>query len=343
MVGRLVGLQARVSTRVGITLGALALAVAGVTDYVTGPYLWWDFVYVIPIAALAWISTWRAAGFTSLLAGFVTMGVNLHWMVESRPVVAPYWNGLDTAVTCFTVATIVSKLRGLLQENAFVNRLVSHDLMNILTVMRMNTDLLARHAGSGETTNKVAENLATATMRMRRIVGDLAIASGTNGTALQIQAAPADALKLVADSAGFVAAAAQAKGIEFQLRVPERPVEIFADAERLGEVFDNLLGNAIKFTRRGGSIEVSLDERPDEVEVHVRDNGPGIDASERGAVFRPFWMGQTRSGGSGLGLYVAKVIVEKHGGTIWVADAAVGADFGVRLPRFPNGVGHLGH
>ena len=111
--------------------------------------------------------------------------------------------------------------------------------------------------------------------------------------------------------------------------------EVAVDADRIRQVMSNLLGNAIKFTPAGGTIRVSARQQGDTVIVSIVDTGPGIPPEHLSKVFDRFWKGQgTTRTGSGLGLSIAKGIVEAHGGTIWAeSELGKGSSFAFTLPR----------
>jgi two-component system sensor histidine kinase GlrK len=132
---------------------------------------------------------------------------------------------------------------------------------------------------------------------------------------------------------------AQAKRQTVALDVP--PARIDADGDKLRTVFDNLVGNALKFTPEGGKISLVLTENPETVSVDVIDTGPGVPPDERRSIFDTFFRGRAKSGGrvegSGLGLAIAREFVQAHGGTIGVASDGHGSRFSVVLPRHAGG------
>jgi signal transduction histidine kinase len=131
---------------------------------------------------------------------------------------------------------------------------------------------------------------------------------------------------------------AEGRGISLSSEVPTSPVMLRFDRERIVQLLSNLVGNALKFTKRGGEIVVALAETPDGGRLEVRDSGPGIPEAELPLVFDRFFrgtnVGDARASGSGLGLAIARSIVEMHGGRIEAASAiGQGSVFTVDLPR----------
>jgi signal transduction histidine kinase len=131
---------------------------------------------------------------------------------------------------------------------------------------------------------------------------------------------------------------ALARGISLDSAVPARPVELRFDRERIVQLMTNLVGNALKFTPPEGGVSVRLDDLDDQVEILVRDTGPGIPEGELPHIFERFYRGtntgEARASGSGLGLAIARSIVEMHAGTIDVSSRlGEGTEFRIVLPR----------
>ncbi len=125
--------------------------------------------------------------------------------------------------------------------------------------------------------------------------------------------------------------------------VPSEPVILRFDRERVVQLVNNLVGNALKFTEPGGEVAIGVADAPEAAEITVRDSGPGIPESELPRIFERFYrgtnVGEARASGSGLGLAIARSIVEMHGGDIGVASAVgKGTVFTVTLPRIPEPV-----
>jgi signal transduction histidine kinase len=113
-------------------------------------------------------------------------------------------------------------------------------------------------------------------------------------------------------------------GLEIRVEVPQRIGDLWGNRERLHEVFENLIGNAIKFTGAGGRITVGARSDDQDVLFWVADNGPGISPESLPYIFDQFWQTRPSTGrlGAGLGLAITRGIVEAHGGRIWVESTA---------------------
>jgi signal transduction histidine kinase len=125
---------------------------------------------------------------------------------------------------------------------------------------------------------------------------------------------------------------ADAKHISLVLDLSDPPT-IDADPHRLSQVLSNLLGNAIKFTPKGGTVTLCARQRDGALSVTITDTGPGIAPEDLAHIFDRYWRPQRSEGeGTGLGLYIARGIVEAHGGRVWAESSPQGATLVFRLP-----------
>jgi len=125
------------------------------------------------------------------------------------------------------------------------------------------------------------------------------------------------------------------RGVALRLDRPTELLRVTGDEERLVQVLANLLGNALRFTERGGQVTLGARRNGNEIEIHVRDNGAGIPASELGRIFERYWTVRRNApkGGTGLGLAIARGIVEAHGGRLWAESTpGVGSTFRFTVP-----------
>jgi len=143
----------------------------------------------------------------------------------------------------------------------------------------------------------------------------------------------ADALgELCAHALDAVALLASGQGVTLESDVATRRA-VCCDQPRLEQVLTNLLGNAIKFTPRGGVVSVYVDEVPEGLRFSVRDTGRGIPNEELDAIFTKFWSGGAANNGTGLGLWIACAILEAHGSRLTVeSQVGKGTTFAFTLP-----------
>ncbi len=144
--------------------------------------------------------------------------------------------------------------------------------------------------------------------------------------------------EVIESSIGDVAGIAQEKGIVLRNETPDKLPQILGIARRLRQVLTNLLGNAVKFTPSGGMATIGFSETTDKVQLEVADTGIGISAEELPKIFGDFYRGiRIEAEGAGLGLAIAKKIVEAHGGSIWAEspdpETGKGTRFSLALPK----------
>jgi signal transduction histidine kinase len=139
---------------------------------------------------------------------------------------------------------------------------------------------------------------------------------------------------IVSDAVETQKALATSSSLDLKVELSPGLPDIWADRDRLLQVFENLIGNALKFTEAGGRIMVGASPRNGEVLFWVADTGPGIAYEDLPHLFDRFWQArETRTAGAGLGLPIAKGIVEAHGGHIWVESTkGQGTTFFFTLP-----------
>lgn len=216
--------------------------------------------------------------------------------------------------------------------------MVSHDLNYLLTGLVLTANTLARQVSDtpdGLEVARAASRIHLYAARMSRLVGDLTDVTSLAAGKLAVTTAPNDAKTLVAEAMATFRAVAAEKRISLAVEVPDVPLPVVCDHGRTMQVLTNLVGNAVKFTPAGGNVSASAARIGDEVSFAVMDSGRGIPEDLLQAIFERFWQaaGEEQRRGLGLGLYIAKSIVEAQGGRIWAESRmGEGSTFHFTLP-----------
>lgn len=215
---------------------------------------------------------------------------------------------------------------------------VSHDLRNPLSAIAMCSRALldGATAESDPTRRELAAAISESAGWMSRLIQDLLDISTIEAGRLSVQCAAEDVRVILDRVASMFAHAAAERGLELSTTVDDDVPVIRADGERLIQATANLVGNAAKFTARGGAIRLRARVQETGVAIDVEDTGAGIAADELPYVFERYWH-KARGGsgrGSGLGLAIARGIVEAHGGRIEVrSTVGVGTVFTIIVPQ----------
>ncbi|XYH97628.1 ATP-binding protein [Sorangium sp. So ce1128] len=202
--------------------------------------------------------------------------------------------------------------------------IVSHDLRNPLntiaiTASLLRSDLLQRKDGEEDDAVQLVDRMDRGIQRMTRLIEDLLDASRIEAGRLVVSPRVERGGALVREALEAAASLAEAKGCRVTQGPLDAGLEVLADRDRVLQVFSNLLGNALKFTPKGGVVSVSLCRVADLARFSVADTGPGIPPEHQPHLFDRYWKASQESRtGAGLGLYIARGIVEAHHGTVAV-------------------------
>jgi PAS domain S-box-containing protein len=213
---------------------------------------------------------------------------------------------------------------------------VAHDLRNPLSTILLQAAALKRHGPEPERRSaKPSEAIHRAATRMNRLIQDLLDVALMESGQLTIERARLSARELIVAAVEMQRLLARSSSLDLRVDLDDDVPDVWGDRDRLLQVFENLISNAIKFTEPGGSITAGATSRDHEVVFWVTDTGGGIASEHLLLVFDRFWQA-TRAGhqGAGLGLPIAKGIVEAHGGRIWVESTeGRGTTFSFTIPR----------
>lgn len=211
---------------------------------------------------------------------------------------------------------------------------VAHDLRNPLNAIGMSGEHLLDMTPADDTERREPLGLMLrAVQTMNRLIEDLLEVRRMETQGIRVERSEVDMAAVIRQAAEMLAPLAKARRIELVATASELP-RLMADAPRLQQVISNLVGNALKFTRAGGRIEIGAEAGAEEVVVSIRDSGAGIAPDQLPHVFQRFWQaGGSDRRGIGLGLAIARGIVEAHSGRIWVeSELDVGSTFSFTLP-----------
>jgi signal transduction histidine kinase len=214
--------------------------------------------------------------------------------------------------------------------------IAAHDLRNPLGTIRGLAKFLTRTDLTEEKKTRFAESVVGIADEMLTLLENLLDVAVIESGELQLDRVLANLGELTRARAERTASSAAKKGIEVAIRVEDVPDTSF-DPARIGQVLDNLLSNAAKFTPPGGTVVVSCVRREDRIVIAVADDGPGIPAEELPAIFDAYGRSTTRPTGgeksTGIGLSTVKPILDAHGGEITVASTVgEGTTFTVSMP-----------
>ena len=227
----------------------------------------------------------------------------------------------------------------LAQARADVLGVVAHDLRNPLNVIGAGSQVLMEVEAPSENHRRMLEIMQRSVGRMNRLIGDLLDATRLRAGRLTLALAWVDVREILAEAEESCRHEAEEHRVQLVTVAPDEHELLHVDQGRVLQVMGNLIGNALKFTGAGGRVTVSARPEGEQMVISVQDTGPGITLEQQAHLFDRFW--QARDGdrrGVGLGLAIAKEIVETHHGRIWIESApGSGSTFSFSLPRACQG------
>jgi NtrC-family two-component system sensor histidine kinase KinB len=214
---------------------------------------------------------------------------------------------------------------------------LSHELKTPLTSLALSAELLARSAANLDSKQReLVDAINEDLRRMRALASELLNLARGETAAITVQSIPLDVAQLIRAVVRTFALQAEQKHVALKEHIDGDKITIRADPVKLSWVISNLIANALRYTPSGGSIQVGSMSTPEGLRLQVSDTGPGVPAELRAHLFERFaqWnINGAEPGSAGLGLAIAKEIVEAHGGRIFVDGAPEhGTCFTVELP-----------
>jgi len=264
-----------------------------------------------------------------------TFEVNVVRITSSPEEVEKGADGVRGAIAVFHDITRLKELEKVRQD--FVAN-VSHELRTPLTTIKGYAETLLEGALQEKVATQFVQIIKRHADRLTKIVEDLLTLSKIESKEFQLKLEDVLVIEIIDDAIDFVKGAAEKKGMSIQKKDIFPALSVHADRGYLEQVLINLFDNAIKYGREGGEIIISAIEDRGEVEVSMRDNGPGIPKDDLPRIFERFYRvdrGRSRElGGTGLGLSIVKHLVQAHGGRVWAeSQLGEGSTFYFTIPR----------
>jgi two-component system, OmpR family, phosphate regulon sensor histidine kinase PhoR len=259
------------------------------------------------------------------------------WQVNGA-VVTGQPGGEEGLLFVFHEITRLKELENIRTE--FVGN-VSHELRTPLSLIKGSAETLLDGAiHDPQQAMRFLQKIDKHSDRLLYLIEDLLVISRLESGQAAMNLAQVDLRDLAQRVLDDLTTRAAVRQVTLENKVPPQTV-VWADADRLQQVFFNLADNAIKYGKNGGCVSVGARDTGEETEVFVADDGPGIPPDSLGRVFERFYRvdraRSRESGGTGLGLAIVKHIVQAHGGEVWVkSEITKGATFYFTLPKKPT-------
>ena len=267
----------------------------------------------------------------AVVAAVVISGLFVRWIVAKVIDLAT----AEHEASAEAVRTTAELERVSEAKSAFLARM-SHELRTPLNVVVGFADVL-RDGLVGPLTARqqsYVQDIAGSGRDLLRLVDQLLDVSKVEAGELDLELTRVDVADAVSDAELLVRGHARDQGVALRVTRPATAVLADADSLRIRQVAWNLLGNAVKFTPRGGSVDVVVRADAEWIRVSVRDTGPGIHPSEQARIFEQYEQGRAATGGSGIGLALCRRLIEAHGGALHVdSTPGHGSTFTFELPR----------
>jgi signal transduction histidine kinase len=251
---------------------------------------------------------------------------------------------LVVSVSLSFIGASMKRARNKAEESSIAREdvlaVVSHDLRNPLTAIKMSVELGLKTVNNPEAAKRALESISRAADRMNGLITDLLEQEKIRAGKLTVSPSRQELRSLMSEVTEVGSLLAIKKSIEFSASIGagSKETTLFCDRPRILQVFSNLIGNAVKFTNEKGKVTIQAIPSEEKIEFIVQDTGPGIKSDDLSKVFDRYWQAQhTAKQGTGLGLAISKGIVEAHHGKIWAeSEPGQGSAFHFTIPNQQN-------
>lgn len=224
----------------------------------------------------------------------------------------------------------------------FFLAVVSHELRSPLNSILGWAKILLSKKVDEKTRINALETIERSAKSQSKLIDDLVDSARVSSGKLKLEMRPVNLYEIIQNVYNSKKPEAENKNIGLQMNCQKKDLEVFGDTVRLQQIFTNILSNAIKFTDENGLITIDVFEIQNDIQVKITDNGQGINKEDLSGIFDQFSQGSIKSDnnnlGLGLGLSIAKILVQKHDGEIFAESPGrnMGAAFTVNLPVLNN-------
>ncbi len=342
--------ERELSVRAVWLITAMLTATVFLLDHVIDNTIGTSIFYLVPVAFATWygsraLGLWIAAVCAALW--FTDDALPRQGGVTYPHPAVPYWNAAMRGAYFGIISLLLSHLKSLLRSYNRLSMLksemmsyVAHEFGNQLAILNLGMSALAGHARPEEKAQRERawESMARVLITLKRAVANFLNAARLESGKFSLQLGKTDLRALAIQGLEVIEPLIKQKSLRAQSEFPDEPVVALVDPDAISLVLSNLLGNAVKYTDKGGRITVGIavDEAGRNATVSVADNGAGIPPGDIGNIFSGFYRApgtSAASKGFGAGLKVSKDLVESHGARLLVAsEPGAGSRFYFSLP-----------
>lgn len=232
-------------------------------------------------------------------------------------------------------AMLMEELREALTFRENLTVMITHDLRSPLNTISLTASALTPTEPIEERrrSKRHVQIIQRSAAHMNNMINDLLVGDVLKRDELRLVLREESVADIVNEACQLIEPIVVTRAVTLRSEVSESLPRVRVDRERVLRVFSNVIGNAAKFTPHNGQIVVTAKSVGDKIRVSISDSGPGVPPAQRAQLFDRYWKADRGTQGLGLGLYIAKSIIEAHGGRIWVEESAPpGATFSFELP-----------
>lgn len=296
------------------------------------------------------VSVWQTPSFLFIVMGLIIVAAMSGVYIVSRHYDSPEIVIISESCVVVLLFTIGNFIIKTVESVALANKMktefvsiASHQLKTPISEMKWESELLRLKYSEGlsEKQKEIIKEISHSGEKMARLVNDLLDTARIDQGSLALAKDKINLRDMISDLVESQRTFAKASNVELKTSFQDEDFNIIADKRRISVVMDNLISNAIKYIGKSGIVEVILERKGDEIQICVRDNGIGISRSEQARIGEKFFRSnssiKSQTEGTGLGLYIAKNIIEQSGGKLWFESIEnAGSEFYFTLPIAKN-------